>query len=83
MFTEEIHVPNLSILLFGGTQGQSSVSMGTEKPFLPLLRLGCYLILVYYGKAHADYLEAAPLTSVIIATLSTFHIVTYTTTVYL
>lgn len=36
----------------------SSVSMGTEKPFLPLLRLESYLLLFYFGKAHADYLEA-------------------------
>lgn len=36
----------------------SSVSMGTEKPFLPLLRLESYLLLFYFGIAHADYLEA-------------------------
>lgn len=36
----------------------SSVSMGTKKPFLPLLRLESYLLLFYLGEAHRDYLEA-------------------------
>lgn len=36
----------------------SSVSMGTEKPFLSLLRLESYLLLFYFGIADADYQEA-------------------------
>lgn len=36
----------------------SSVSMGTKKPFLPLLRLESYLLLFYLGEAHRDYLQA-------------------------
>lgn len=36
----------------------SSVSMGTEKPFLPLLRLESYLLLFYFGIACAGYQEA-------------------------
>lgn len=36
----------------------SSASTGTKKPFLPLLRLGSYLLLFGLGEAHRDYLEA-------------------------
>ena len=35
-----------------------SVSMGTEKPFQPLLRLESYLLLFYFGIADADYQAA-------------------------
>lgn len=62
-FSDETHNSRLStILLFGITPGQSWLTDPHPFPlgqkFLPLQRLESYLLLFYFGIAHADYLEA-------------------------